>query len=92
MIPFERLASELRELHQAVQDLEPGALFDAEVPGDRRPAPRSGVVSRYDGLLADAAAMLGAPCPPQPFTRADRLWLEEALDGLGLDVRASSAR
>lgn len=92
MVPFERVAAELRALYQMVQEFEPGALFDVEAPGGWRPAERCEVLARYDELLAYAATMLGAPCPPQPPSRADRLWLEEALVELGLDVRAPSAR
>ncbi len=92
MVSFERVAGELRSLYQAVQELEPGALVDVEARAGWRPAERWEVLSRYDELLADAAAMLGAACPPLPFTRADRLWLEEALVDVGLDVRAPSAR
>ncbi len=47
-------------------------------------------LARYDELLATAAVMVGAPCPPQPFSAADRHWLEQALVGLGLDVDAPS--
>lgn len=86
------MAGELRSLYPAVHELEPGALLDVEARAGWRPAERWEVLSRYDELLADAAAMLGAACPPLPFTRADRLWLEEALVGVGLDVRASSPR
>lgn len=92
MVSFERLAGELRSLYQAVQELEPGPLLDIEARASWRPAERREILSRYDELLAGAAAMLGAACPPLPFTLADRLWLEEALVGVGLDVRASSAR
>lgn len=92
MVSFERVASELRSLYQAVQDLESGALLDVEARAGWRPSEAWQVLSRYDELLADAAAMLGAACPPLPFTGADRLWLEEALVGVGLDVRAPSAR
>ncbi len=90
MVPFERVAAQARTLYQAAHEFEPGALFDAEAPGLRRPAALAEVLARYDGLLASAAAMLEAPCPPLPFTRADRLWLEEALVDLGLDMRAPS--
>lgn len=88
MVPFQRVAAELRSLYQAVHEVEPGAVFDADAPAGWRPAERWEVSGRYDELLADAAAMVGAPCPPQPFTRTDRLWLEQALAGLGFDVQA----
>ena len=88
MVSFERGAGELRSLYQAVHEGELGALPDVEARAGWRPAERWEVLSRYDELLADAAAMVGAACPPWPFTRADRLWLEEALVGLGLDVPA----
>ncbi len=90
MVPFERVAVQVRSLYQAAHEFEPGALGGAEAPDHSHPAGPTGVVARYDGLLADAAAMLGAPCPPLPFTRADRLWLEEALVDLGLDMRTPS--
>jgi len=92
MVPFDRVVDELRALYQMAQEFEPEALFDTDEPCGWRPAERWEVLARYDELLAEAATMLGAPCPPLPPSRADRLWLEEVLVELGLDVRAPSAR
>ncbi len=91
MATFERVAAELRSLYQAVHEVEPGAVLDADAPSGWRPAEPWEARGRYDELLADAAAMVGAACPPQPFTRADRLWLEHVLAELGLDVEAPAA-
>jgi len=83
LVPFERLAAELQSLYGPVHEHAPRAVFDGE--GLR-------LTARYNALLADAAAMLDVACPPMPFTRADRSWLEEALVAAGLDVRSPSAR
>ncbi len=91
MVPFERVVAQLRSLYPEVQEMPAGTLFDGDAPERAMPG-GGGHVRRYDTLLADAAAMLEAACPPLPFTSGDRAWLEETLAGLGLDVRASSAR
>jgi len=83
MAPFERVAAELRSLYGPAQEDAPRTVFDGE---------RLHVRARYDALLADAAAMVDVACPPTPFTRHDRSWLEEALVAAGLDVRSPSAR
>ncbi len=83
MVPFERVAVELRSLYGPAHDDAPRAVFDGE---------RLRVITRYDALLDDAAVMLDVACPPTPFTRADRSWLEAALVVAGLDVRSPSAR
>lgn len=54
MVPFQRVAAELRSLYQAVHEVEPGAVFDADAPAGWRPAERWEVSGRYDELLADA--------------------------------------
>jgi len=55
---IERVADELRSLHRLVHD-RAAAPFDVE----GEPARRSRqVLARYDGLLAEAARMLEAPC------------------------------
>ncbi len=83
MVPFERVATELRSLYGPTHEDAPPAVFDGE---------RLHVLARYDALLADAAAMVDVACPPMPFTQVDRSWLEEALVAAGLDVRSPSAR
>jgi hypothetical protein len=51
------------------------------------PARRSRqVLARYDGLLAEAARMLEAPCPSGRLTDADRQWVEQALAERGLHI------
>ena len=76
-------------LYSPAHEFEPGSLGNGEAAGTSG-RDRGRVLARYDALLADAATMLGAPCPPQPFTRSDRAWLEEALADLGLAIRAPS--
>lgn len=83
MVPFERVAAELRSLYGPAHEDAPRAVFDGE---------RLHGLARYDALLGDAATMLDVACPPMPFTQRDRRWLEEALADAGLDVRSPSAR
>ena len=87
MVPFERVVVELRSLYGPAHPCDPPTPPGGEHRRSSRPL-RQFVFPRYDALLATAAVMVGAACPPQPFSAGDRLWLEEALVGLGLDVRA----
>lgn len=87
-MPFERVVAELRSFYGPAHPCDPPVPPDAGHSG----SPRQDVLPRYDELLAAAAVMVGAACPPQPFSAIDRLWLEEALVALGLDVRAPSSR
>ena len=89
MVPFERVVVELRSLYGPAHTCD-----TPSAPGGEhsRSSPPLGqfVLPRYDELLATAAVMVGAACPPQPFSAGDRLSLEEALVGLALVVRAPS--
>ena len=79
---IERVAAELRSLHRLVHD-RAAAPFNVE----GEPARRSRqVLARYDGLLAEAARMLEAPCPSGRLTDADRQWVEQALAERGLHI------
>lgn len=89
MVPFERVVVELRSLYGPAHTCDPPTSPGGEHSRPPRPL-RQFVLPRYDELLATAAVMVGAACPPQPFSAGDRLWLEEALVGLGFDVRAPS--
>ena len=89
MVPFERVVIELRSMYRPAHPCDPPTSPGGEHRGSSRPLSEF-VLPRYDELLATAAVMVGASCPPQPFSAGDRLWLEEALVGLGLDVRAPS--